>query len=224
MRSEDLRTLQRRAQETRSVEDQARVLAERLRRGLITQQRLELAAYVGNVAARLVVPPVDRLSDKADDQLERWEDADDWVLTAWCRGLSLWGEAICVRATVAAGRGAQSWWEAHVFDDGGAPDCASPAAGGRCGDCSACAVVLAADHALDSAQAWLDEPSTEYRAQAMLPTLLAGRLIKFWHGPQLVLEQHTQWVVAIERASEVVDESAIRDAIHEGLADWALGS
>lgn len=66
MSDEQLRQAQRRHEESRTVEDEARWLRERLRAGDLTRERLEIAAHLGDPVARLVAelgPAVDSGAD-----------------------------------------------------------------------------------------------------------------------------------------------------------------
>jgi hypothetical protein len=72
----------------------ARLLAERLRAGTLDRERLRLAAYVGDAAARLLV-----------------ETEPEPDLRRWAGGLREWGPEPCARAAVVAARLALVGWE-----------------------------------------------------------------------------------------------------------------
>lgn len=62
-----LRELERRWKETKSPDDEAAYLLERVRVGDLTRERLELAAYCGQASARIVLP-----DSKASGYLVEW--------------------------------------------------------------------------------------------------------------------------------------------------------
>lgn len=103
MSDERLRALQRRAEQTGDPLDAAAVLSERLRAGLLTMERLELAAYCGDEIAQEVIDPGLRFATPDGRALEGAYD-----FGAWVRNLSRWGTPVLLRAAWAAG------WSAHL--------------------------------------------------------------------------------------------------------------
>lgn len=89
----------------------AALLAARMRRGELTRERVEIAAYAGDEAARLAVPHL------VLDRGVTWADVDAQRLTDWVRGLSRWGSEVLVRAAVAAAKAAYARWAlgAHAY-------------------------------------------------------------------------------------------------------------
>lgn len=69
-----LRSLERRAHESGTIEDRAALLRARLRAGTLIRERLELAALVGDKASRLAV---------GGDPVTQWWVADSFHLSAW---------------------------------------------------------------------------------------------------------------------------------------------
>jgi len=92
------RALERRWKETGALEDEVAYLRERVRAGLLSQERLELLAYCGQPAARAALDN------------ETWETTDDpfqWTSNLLAR----WGQIASVRAAVAAARAAIRVWQ-----------------------------------------------------------------------------------------------------------------
>lgn len=98
-----LRGLERRWRETGVMADEATFLLERLRVGELTQERLQLAAYLGYEAAKVVL--------ETDAPLVP-EDSEDWV-----NGLKLWGKEACVRAAIVIAEAVQGLPGALISSD-----------------------------------------------------------------------------------------------------------
>ena len=200
--TETLRALERQAEVSGSVADAARVLAERLRRGTLTQERVELAAYVGDEAARLVAGCA--CASAGDEYAWACWCDHGLALAPWARGLSRWGEAACVRVVVAAGRVA---WSSSCR-------CLTHNTALHSGQCSA--------HfgALDAAQAWIDCPCEEHRALWIEARALIQRV---WvAGPA---DGHTPivWLpLTLKACADLSSESDVRTAIRDSLVTWAL--
>ena len=71
-----------------------RLLRERLRRGLLDPERIELAAYLGDEAALRLRPDMANLTE----------------LGEWLEGLARWGRAVTVRCAVAVARWSVASW------------------------------------------------------------------------------------------------------------------
>lgn len=84
MSDERLRDLERRWKETGSVEDEAAWITERMRVGMLAQDRVELAAYCGHQAARKAL---------GRDACETPEDLEEWI-----RGLPAQQSVACAVA------------------------------------------------------------------------------------------------------------------------------
>lgn len=83
MSDHTLSSLRRRARQTGSVEDDSALLVARLRAGTLTRERLELAAYCGDEAARAVL-------DWPKGVAAWCTTYGDPTFTAWLSGLSRW--------------------------------------------------------------------------------------------------------------------------------------
>lgn len=114
MADERLRGLERRWKETGFVEDHAAYLHERVRIGDLSQERLELAAYLGDPASTRAIAEEDRPEVLTADDLPGYrtrlgqahldkgylEDVAEW-----------WGQDFCMRFAVAAATHAAQRWE-----------------------------------------------------------------------------------------------------------------
>lgn len=100
---ERLRTLERQAEH--DPEAAARLLLERVRRGLLDEARLELAADLGHEAARRALA------------LEPGAAARPRDLEPWLMALAPWGGAVVVRGMVAAAASVVPRFEALAPDD-----------------------------------------------------------------------------------------------------------
>lgn len=97
MSDERLREMERRWQETGSVQDEAAYLKERVRAGELAWERLELAAYCGHAAACLATgSPASAMQ------------------AAWFEGLDRWGAETVLRACVAAARFVYPVWSKNM--------------------------------------------------------------------------------------------------------------
>ena len=102
MTDSHLRELERRFRASASVEDEAAWLRARVQAGELSQERLELAAYLGHPAAG--APPGNPdLTWTPENQAPTWR---------WAEGLARWGVEAQTRAAVAATRQALRFWEA----------------------------------------------------------------------------------------------------------------
>lgn len=103
MSDEHLRELERRWKETGSVEDEDAYLRERVRIGDLTQDKLELAAYLGHQAARRY------LGEQAPQAPEKLEN--------FVGHLKSWGKETLVRSIVAAALTCLHLWEKQLPED-----------------------------------------------------------------------------------------------------------
>lgn len=99
---ERLRTLERQAEH--DPEAAARLLLERVRRGLLDEARLELAAHLGHQVARRALARSSTPPPPRD-------------LEGWLAALAPWGGVVVVRAMVAAARTVVPRFEALADDD-----------------------------------------------------------------------------------------------------------
>jgi hypothetical protein len=102
---ERLAELRRRVEQDPSLRPQ--LLAARVRAGELTQDRLELAAYCGDEAARAVVGvgvvPVPIGPHDSSDVAGDWPSVDSAPIDHWVRGLrNRWEPELVVRAAFAA--------------------------------------------------------------------------------------------------------------------------
>jgi len=103
----NLRYLERRAGETGAVEDQAAVLREKIRVGLLDRERVKLAAYCHDPVARLIEGVFGLCGcHESAGWCEHVEDAESEVDPSgfWVRGLSVFCDelTVLVRAAAAA--------------------------------------------------------------------------------------------------------------------------
>lgn len=226
-----LRSLER-AAAAGDVEAQARQLAERVRAGKLTRERLELAAYCGEVAAETAL---DVQGVTLGQVLERpfpkgtvgRELADEWAnalhvqlaarplaymdLDMWILGLAGWGTDVPVRALLAVARRRLTSWMLEVH-----------AGGRRCrliGDREGCSAVR---HALWTCEEWLRAPgqrtgddwSRSYHPA--LPLWVPVSTMALAGGEQAV-------AAAVRAAVEKLPQALARVVAEGALADWALG-
>ena len=82
-----------------------KVLRDRMRRGDLSRERVELAAYCGNGVAREVVGPM----HDALPEVRGWTFTGGIPsLERWTKGLQRWGHTVQVRAGLAAAE--RAWW------------------------------------------------------------------------------------------------------------------
>lgn len=179
--------------------------------GLTLQQRIELAAYCGDEAARAVTGNCTGY-DGAYHQ-----DCCYYVvpLAALAKGLSRWGKLVQVRAAWAAGMACVKTC-LHGEED--------PLR------CSAC---VAAIRALNAAKAWLDCPCeghSSYERAVEQRTYDDARgewSIPFWATSPVRATWSTNagdaYEVGIKSAARYLDERTVCKAICEELTRWALG-
>lgn len=205
------------------VEAKTRALHERMRAGVITRERVELAAYCGSEAARPVV----------GDGPHEWAVASSgysWFLSAidcaplaiLLRGLERWGHLVMVRAAREAAKVAL---EAHCKRHCGAQ--APPRVAGNGGHRADCVEVA---RAIEAVGAWLDCPCEEHRDACAAPRSYLTPS-PFWHLVYLVTEWQdgasraakASGVCAVEGFASIAGEPTVRQAICTALVAWALG-
>ncbi|MCO5164967.1 MAG: hypothetical protein M9894_01180 [Planctomycetes bacterium] len=164
MSDDYLRQLEARWRETGDAPDQARLLLERMRAGLLGRPRLELAAFLGHEAARLALPASPALDGAEPTRLQ--DDLWPWGKEAAVAGAVAATHAVLLaaardprprRAVEAAAAWVHCPCEAHVAQARRAGDAALEAAGishpsGQ--PSSARPVALAAHHTAMAAAAW----------------------------------------------------------------------
>lgn len=241
-----MRELERRWREGGDDDDRAAWLAERLRAGALEPARAELAAWVGDPAARLALgqPPLPPLGPGAPAGTE-WLSWGLHELEKWARGLEPWAELplgtsaqlapawrqqVPGRALVALARRA---WEGETADD-------------------------ASRHALEATESWLRDPgsasvervATVNRVEALardsaraalsrlallhcglieshkIPAILCVRILTYCNLKEGKLEVERPYgaiAYAACGAATLVGEEAVRTALRDALAPWALG-
>ncbi|HBP20055.1 MAG TPA: hypothetical protein DEA08_19985 [Planctomycetes bacterium] len=111
MRRTTLHALEQLWRRTRCVEDEAALLAARVRYGTLSVGQLELASALGHPAARELLPVgVDPSVPPARTQRVWSEDLGDFMdrplpgdeLRVWAEGLARWGQRACLRVGLAA--------------------------------------------------------------------------------------------------------------------------
>ena len=206
-----------------------KVLRERMRSGKVTEDQLELAAYCGHEAARVLVCPFTFTIDDCE-----WEvpgqyppvtehDLDEHCVIrcsrrsslvspfkdrGWLHGLLHWSHALLVRAAVIAAEAALPVWERQndfiYVDILHHRFCVlKTAVHGGGGDC------LTASHrkrglgprlAIRAAHAWLSCPCDEHQEQAREARQLLGATRRFSDAPHLAITgDYQQTYLAIGR-------------------------
>jgi hypothetical protein len=93
----------------------AELLVARMRRGDLTLDRVELAAWCGDPAARAAVSDCDGIWTVSWERGTWWgkdSSPHTWLtVIEWAKGIERWGYEAAVRATVAAARVALAAWE-----------------------------------------------------------------------------------------------------------------
>lgn len=208
------RTLSR-AAAAGDLQAEARLLVERVRRGELTQERLELAAYCGSEAARLVVDPGHRTGTyfflpPTPDRPNGFH-GDGVPLRHFAADLEHWGRRVEVRAACVAARLVLGLWSDAD------PEAARPA-----------------ERVIALAEAWLrgdphhQEARLEAWRQAWFRTELPdARWLPWvwtstgqWDGEPEVASQ----IQNIVCAGEVGGEREVIGAVRESLRRWALGA
>jgi hypothetical protein len=220
VRDERLRELERRFKETGAVEDEANWLRARVRAGTLSEQRLQVAAYVGHaLAAKMLVE-----AGFEPRRIPRWRQRSVSDLAS---GLSEFGAEVCARAALAMGPLVpQDALEDTETFAGGYLNRLS--AGGRhearvaserwllcpCADCS-----RAASRLLQSfSESWVGPypGATQY----LPPEGGACRIAA--HG-SAYNRKGVEASTAAEQASRIVGQDDTLAALRNELAPWALG-
>jgi hypothetical protein len=193
--------------------------------------RVELAAYAGSEAARLVVPDVPGGFSLANGQrcahdpglsVDRitYPCSTRGCSTRWLSGLSRWADIgpapgwILVRASVAAARVAPS---ALRCDDphSNHPDWQAPS-GHRASECGR---GVDPRRAIEAAEAWLACPCEEHWTARHVAHVEAVHLA-WLPPPGQDAERHRD---AIRHAARLAGEAPVLNAIRSSLIEWSLG-
>lgn len=178
---------------------QARLLVERVRRGRLDLERLRLAAWLGDPAARLALG-----EDLEESGRRRRRDG-------WTRTLAAWGQEALVRAAYVVAAESMRHWRRHYRDDRALPGVlGAVAAWIRC-PCGPCAEAI--DRAVRG------EPLPESKDNR------SGRAK--WHVVNVAeAARATADGAWTDFALAVIGESPatqVREAIRGALVPWALG-
>ncbi|MCO5168334.1 MAG: hypothetical protein M9894_18500 [Planctomycetes bacterium] len=223
---ERLRGLERQA--AHDPEAAPRLLLERVRRGELPEERLELAGHLGHPAARQALG----LGDEVHATLD---------LTVFLADLAPWGGVIVVRGLCAAGAEALPRFAAQAPDDGrpGAALAAAAAWADRPGPETALAARAAgrgaeraaqdlgqradfhAEWAVDTPELYAGYHAAWVCAHAANAALVLERLRPTVSTPAQVEPVVDAFVRALERTG--ADEAQVRAAAEAALIAWALG-
>lgn len=177
--------------------------------GLALRERIELAAYAGSEAARLLWCEWDRSmpnhdAGKVPFALYRARKGLPLKFNLWLQGLTRWGQHVQIRAAVAAARCALPVASLGVFQNQSAV-----------GAIEATAVWLACP-CEEHYQACAAASATLWSAQVGLPPTWAYVAVNS-------VDSADQAARAIQAAAQLVPEPTLRAAICEALVSWALG-
>lgn len=106
MSDKRLRGLERRWKESGSIEDEVKLLQERVRMGDLTQERLRLASYCGHPAS---LAALNMIGPTSPDSLETLEE--------WFRGLEAWGIESHLRGSLAVTKLVLPYFERSTPED-----------------------------------------------------------------------------------------------------------
>lgn len=213
MSDDYLRQLEARWRETGDAPDEARLLLERMRAGLLGRPRLELAAFLGHEAARLALPASPTLGGPEPTRL-----ADD--LWPWGKEAAVAGAVAAAHAVVAepardprprrAVEAAAAWvhcpCEAHVAQARRAGDAALEAAGiahASAPPAPGRFAALAAHHAAIGAAAWPVPVALKHAFRAVKyaeEAALAGGLLRRDELTAIMCQALTLWALGPEHA------------------------
>lgn len=183
--------------------EKADLLRERLRLGDLTQDRLELAAYVGDPAAQILLrgPYGVGYTVLSINGGRQWIGDDNVItLETWADDLAHWTLDVSVRAAMAIGRAAVL--ECSMRDD----------------------ELLHVLDTLDSVAAWLAYPCEEIREVCGslfdLPLWALASRIVYWG---LSGDPAGDLVRAARSATPLLGgEEAVRDVVSQALVSWSL--
>jgi hypothetical protein len=172
--------------------------------GLLWLPRIELAAYVGDQAARDTIEPM----------------RGAWVrnkLPEWARGLARWGRMVCVRAAVAGARVALPESERGLVHRDGSP---------ICGD----EYYLRPRRAIEAAEAWTVCPCEKHAREAWAAQFDRTALPPWASTPAYMAASDSgnpDWgsgaAGALEDAARLAGEDRVRAAVLSEVAPFALG-
>lgn len=222
MSDQDLRALERRARATGHVDDAAAHLRARVRRGDLSPERLNLAAYAGDPAARAALGrEAYWLAVRAVDHGDVSGEGDVLDLERWVRGLGRWGREVQQRAALAAARAAESRWRATL-----------PGAEESSGWSASIAAGVA--RALALAERMLATPGQPGEDMGVVHDELPD--FAYYAAMAVVGDQADQnperramsAVVGApyrqrQAAGQILGDRPVRDAIRSALTSWALG-
>lgn len=202
----------------RSGEHTVEALTERLRCGDLTRSQVELAAYCGHEAARVVLgwcrfaPDNDACTHCRHCGNGRVSHHPETLgLADWLRGLGWWWGAL-LRAAVAAARVALETFECKHEDEDerGCWDCQNTGYDNAEGK--------AAERAIEAAEAWIGWPSVR-RAMAWDRAHFSAAAYGCGWTPQRAGGHRGSCLWC----SRLAGEQPVREAICAALTEWALG-
>lgn len=210
MADDYLSQLEDRWRDTGEAQEEARVLLERIRVGLLTRGKLELAAFLGHEAARLALP---------EAGTARADDPRRLVTELW-----RWGKEACVGASVAAAQVALAGdvpWDPRAQQ---AIEAAAAWVKCPCGDHLEAAGV-AAQEAM--AAAGITDALAPDVTDARLPALAAHHCARAAAAPLVPMSiKHAYRSVKYAQALVAQaggDPAAMRATMSHALVRWALG-
>lgn len=184
MSDQSLRDAERRWAETGSVDDEVRVLVERVRHGMLLRERLEFAAACGHEAAARALHA---LSPAPASVVSRWMRGVTHLFRSSTEfgGLLRFGQPVVVRAAVAAARLAP------------VPGAVAPAADVR----------GATSEALRATEAWLACPCAEHAEAALAAAQrVHGHIHDRYAQEGAIAADSLQWVASHALAAEAVQD------------------
>lgn len=178
--------------------------------GSLLRARVEIAAWAGHAAARLVV-----VLGEAPDAWVTWRSADEATLSIWLAGLSRWG----VEAQVAAALGAARACYEHLVDPTNREVIPWVTVG-----------TLAARALIEAGEAWLACPCAKHGDEW---SLLFSPEVDYWvpvstmaiesapgRRPGAPSDMARRGPLS---AASVIGEPAVREAAAAAVRRWALG-
>jgi hypothetical protein len=240
---ERLRVLQRLAQETGSLGDRARYWVEAVRVGVLDARRLELAAHLGDPAARVALGASHEDVAAPDDPgaVPRGEDVrgpdgmsafyipsqEASGVEEWGAATAGWGAQVAARTCIAAARLVLPIWEHGSRLGAGEGALEGPARG-----------TPEPRRAIEAAEAWVLEPSPAHRAATQVARDALGVVLERtqypWAHAALYAADHAArvdppaddpWAHPTERGLRSAAESRTYDLIRRAderpsAANW----
>jgi len=189
----DLRESERQAA-TGGVRERAAWLRKRIKVGELTRDRVELAAFLGDEAARASLPCRSAGS---------WQIADRYSMNRWLLRLSYWGLEAMVRAALSAGLFALPLWEREEGWEWGEGDQFHRLRPDEVDYYQALSLVVRPRRALTSVGMWLLCPCDEHQQHMWTmeteasPYGIGGRW-PFWMAPSAITRERRPDVILFD--------------------------